>query len=385
MQLSAPKLASLKFKYNIARLKQGFLLASLTICSISQQMVLAQPTSDMPLPAVLRNHKPSNRARVVLALGGGGTRGCAHIGVLRVLEREGIPIDGIVGTSIGAIVGGLYAAGVKVDEIQHRMLNRSLLKAYQTVPIPVRIAMVPIFFVPRLLGHHPLDGLYKGNRFRNYLNNAVPESDREIETLPIPFVAVASNLLDAKPYSITKGNLGLAIQASSAIPVLRRPVEMNGLLLVDGGLQANLPAKQAKELGADIVIAVNVDEVFSTVSEKQFHRIGSVGKRVINMILAKVDEDQVPAADIVIHPVVNNINLISSKTKDARYAIEQGEAAATAALPAIRERLEKIAKLKLAGQVKDTDLVKDSAPVNITAPLKDANQSCDTDQAKNAD
>ncbi len=187
------------------------------------------------------------------------------------------------------------------------------------------------------------------------MNNAVPESDREIETLPTPFVAVASNLLDAKPYSITKGNLGLAIQASSAIPVLRRPVEMNGLLLVDGGLQANLPAKQAKELGADIVIAVNVDEIFSNVSEKQFHRIGSVGKRVINMILAKVDEDQVTSADIVIHPVVNDINLISSKSKDARYAIEQGEAAATAALPAIRERMEQVAKLKLSEHPKNDD------------------------------
>lgn len=383
MQLVMPKSGILKFRYNFARLKQGFLLASLALCSMSQQMVLAQPTSDVPLHAVLRHLKPSNRATVVLALGGGGTRGCAHIGVLRVLEREGIPIDGIVGTSIGAIVGGLYAAGVKVDEIQHRMLNRSLLKAYQTVPIPVRVAMIPIFFVPRLLGHQPLDGLYKGNRFRNYLNNAVPESDRKIETLPIPFVAVASNLLDAKPYSISRGNLGLAIQASSAIPVLRRPVEMNGLLLVDGGLQANLPAKQAKELGADIVIAVNVDEIFSTVSEKQFHRIGSVGKRVINMILAKVDEDQVPAADILIHPVVNNINLLSSKSKDARYAIKQGEKAATAALPAIRERLEQIAKLKLADQAKNTDPVNDTDSMKDEPQVKDTDSVKDTDQAKN--
>jgi NTE family protein len=349
-----PKFGFQKFKYNLPGLGQVFLLSGLSLCSIPQQS-LAQPTSDVPLQAVLKHDKSLKRARVVLALGGGGTRGCAHIGVLRVLEREGIPVDGIVGTSIGAIVGGLYAAGMKVDEIEHRMLNRSLLKSYQTVPIPLRVALIPIFFVPRIFGHRPYDGLYKGNRFRNYLNKSVPEADHQIEALPIPFVAVASNLLDAKPYAITRGNLGLAIQASSAIPVLRRPVPMNGLLLIDGGLQANLPAKQAKQLGGDIVIAVDVDETFTNLSEKEFHRVGSVAKRVINMVLAKVDEDQLAAADVVVHPVVNNISLLSTKPKDARYAIAQGEAAATAALPEIRLRLDKVAKLKIADQVQGAD------------------------------
>lgn len=360
MQLAVPKFGFLKFRYKNARIGKAIILGTLALCSIPHQAAMSQPTSDMPLQAVLKREKPANRARVVLALGGGGTRGCAHIGVLRVLDREGIPIDCIVGTSIGAIVGGLYAAGMKPAEIEHRMLNKSLLKAYQTVPIPLRVALIPIFFVPHIFGHHPYDGLYKGNRFRNYLNNSVPEADREIEALPTPFVAVASNLLDAKPYSITKGNLGLAIQASSAIPILRRPVPMNGLLLIDGGLQANLPAKQAKELGADIVIGVDVDETFTKLEEKEFRRIGSVGKRVINMVLSKVDEDQLSAADILIHPVVNNISLLSTKSKDARYAIEQGEAAATAALPEIRAHLEKVAKLKVADQLKDANPIQEA-------------------------
>lgn len=315
----------------------------------------AAPTSDAPLQMVPKKSISPKRARVILALGGGGTRGCAHIGVLRVLEKEGIPIDGIVGTSIGAIVGGLYAAGVSTDEIEHRMLDRSLLKAYQTVPIPLRVALIPVFFVPHIFGYHPYDGLYKGSRFRKYLNNSVPEYDKDMQCLPIPFVAVASNLLDAKPYAISKGNLGMAIQASSAIPVLRRPVEMNGLLLVDGGLQANLPAKQAKQLGGDIVIAVDVDETFTDLKEKDFHKIGSVGKRVINMVLAKVDEDQLAAADVVIHPVVNNISLLSTKPADARRAISEGETAAKAALPDIRERMDKVAKLKIADEVRSSE------------------------------
>ncbi len=361
MQPALPKFGILKIKHNFARVKHGSLLGALALCLVWQQPLLAQPaleattTADTPLQAVPKREISAKRARVILALGGGGTRGCAHIGVLRVFEREGIPIDGIVGTSIGAIVGGLYAAGVSVDEIEHRMLDRSLLKAYQTIPIPLRVALIPIFFVPHIFGYHPYDGLYKGNRFRKYLNDSVPEYDREMQALPIPFVAVASNLLDAKPYAISKGNLGLAIQASSAIPVLRRPVPMNGLLLIDGGLQANLPAKQAKQMGGDIVIAVDVDESFTNLNEKEFHRIGSVSKRVINMVLSKVDEDQLAAADILIHPVVNDISLLSTKSKDARYAINQGEAAARAALPQIRERLDKVAKLKLADQARNAE------------------------------
>lgn len=363
MQPASPNIGFSKCKQTFARTRQAVLLLALAVGVSVPPPVLAQPTSNTPLQAVLKHPDDLKRARVVLALGGGGTRGCAHIGVLRVLEREGIPIDGVVGTSIGAIVGGLYAAGVKPDQIEHRMLNRSLLKAYQTIPIPMRIVLIPVCFIPRILGFNPYDGLYKGNRFRNYLNNAVPETDRQIEALPIPFVAVASNLLDAKPYSIAKGNLGLAIQASSAIPVLRRPVPMNGLLLVDGGLQANLPVKQAKELGGDIVIGIDVDEQFTTVNEKEFRRIGSVGKRVINMVLSKVDEDQRVAADILIQPLVNNISLLSTKTKDARRAIEEGENAAKAALPAIRERLDKIARLKLADQAPEASDLKDQSQV----------------------
>ncbi|MBC7998815.1 MAG: patatin-like phospholipase family protein [Leptolyngbya sp.] len=294
----------------------------------------------------------TNHPRVIIALGGGGTRGCAHIGVLRVLEKEGIKIDGIAGTSIGAIIGGLYAAGVSLDEIEERILNRSLLKSFQTVPIPVRVAVIPVFFIPHLFGYHPYDGLYKGNRFRNYLNDSVPEGNREIESLKMPFVAVASNLLDAKPYAIGKGNLGRAIQASSAIPVLRRPVVIDDKLLIDGGLQANLPAKQARAMGADIVIAVNVDEQFNKdVSKKSFRKIGSVSHRVINMILAKVDEDQINAADILICPEVNNIQILSSKSRDARNAIAAGEKATKAMVDQIKARISSPIKPKVAEQL----------------------------------
>ncbi|HEY9784197.1 MAG TPA: patatin-like phospholipase family protein [Candidatus Obscuribacterales bacterium] len=290
--------------------------------------------------------------KIVLALGGGGTRGCAHIGVIRALEKEGIKFDGIAGTSMGAIIGGLYCAGLSIDEIEDRLLNKSLLHAYHTVPIPIRLAVVPIFFIPHLFGHRPYDGLYKGNRFRNYLNNSVPECGRNIEELRIPFRAVAANLLDAKPYAIKSGNLGLAIQASSAIPVLRRPVPVEDKLFVDGGIQANLPAKQAREMGADLVIAVNCDETFPPVPPSTFRHIGSVSHRVISMLLSKVDEDQPSAADVVIHPGLNGIHLLSTNMKEARRAIAEGEKATLEAMPAIRAKIEQIKKERLAEREK---------------------------------
>lgn len=279
----------------------------------------------------------ATRPRIGLALGGGGTRGAAHVGVLKVLEQEGIPIDYIAGTSMGAVVGGLYSAGVSVPEIEKTFHSGHLMHAFLTVPIPVRILVVPIFLTPRLFGAKPYDGLYRGNKFRNYLNNQVPQAEREIEHLKIPFAAVALNLIDGKSYSITKGNLGRALQASSAVPMLRRPVAIDDKLFVDGGVVANLPVKETRAMGADIVIAVDVDERFEAVPEETFRHIGSVAHRVLTLHLAKVDENQVQAADIVIHPAVNGISLVSTKKKDARTALMAGEKAARAAIPIIKK------------------------------------------------
>ena len=284
------------------------------------------------------------RPKIGLALGGGGTRGAAHVGVLRVLVREHIPIDFVAGTSIGAIIGGLYCAGVPVDQIEEMLLGRRMLHAFRTVPLPVRVAAIPVFIIPHIFGYHPYDGLYRGNKFRNYLDNSVPDSHRNIEDLSTPFVAVASNLLDATPVSISKGNLGAALQASSAIPFLRRAVPIGDGLFVDGGIEANLPVEQARAMGANIVIAVNVDEfVHRPDPIKNFRHILSVPPRVVSMLLAKIDEDAVKEADIVIHPDVDGITLLSSSDADGRRAIAEGEKAAEAALPAIRARMAQAA------------------------------------------
>ena len=279
------------------------------------------------------NQNPGkSRPKIGLALGGGGARGAAHVGVLKVLEEQGITIDYIVGTNVGAVVGGLYSAGVSLDSIEEMFTKRSLMKAYLTVPLKVRILVIPLFSASRLLGRKSLDGLYRGNKFRKFLNRYVPESERDLQDLKIPFGAVAFDLIDGKAKVLTSGNLGSVLQASSAIPVLRKPVRLETTsqkgLFVDGGVSVNMPVKQVREMGADLVIAVNLDDASNASKEEEFYKVGSVSHRVINLHLMAIDKDQLEAADVVINPNVDHIGLISSSKKDAKEAINAGEQAA---------------------------------------------------------
>ena len=282
--------------------------------------------------------KPSRR--LAFALGGGGTRGAAHVGVIKVLERNGIKPDIIVGTSMGAVIGGFYSAGVPIETIAKKFDDGKLMRSYMTVPLFVRVGAAPIIAIPRFFGYHPYDGLYKGNKFRKYLDRSLPQHELNIEELKIPFAAVVLNIVDGKPYSLTSGNLGYAMQASSAVPGLRKPVEIDGKLYVDGGVVSNVPVDEARAMGADFVIAVNVDERFDEVPLQSFRKMGSVSARMVKLQLARVDAPQIKIANIVIHPDVDGIGLISTSKKDARRAMLAGERAAEQALPAIKAQLQ---------------------------------------------
>jgi NTE family protein len=280
------------------------------------------------------------RLKVALVLGGGGTKGLAHIGVLKVFEREHIPYDLIVGTSMGAVMGGLYAAGVPLSRIDRMVHDHSLASAYNTVPIRLRLLLMPVFFLPRTVGIHPYEGLYRGHKFAKFLNAQAPEVTQDLSKLKIPFYAVASNLLDGQVCIIKHGSLGKALQASSAIPWLRKPVIMDDKLLVDGAPLANLPVKQARELGADIVIAVNVDGPLKPVAQDTFRHLGTVENRTAVFFLTKVDEEQGKAADVLICPDTADVSVLSMSIADADKAILAGENAAEAALPQIRQALQ---------------------------------------------
>ena len=268
-------------------------------------------------------------------------RAAAHVGVLKVLEEEGIPVDYIVGTSTGAVVGGLYSAGMTPMHIEEQFTKKKFMHAFLTVPLTLRVLVIPLFYTPKLIGIESYDGLYRGKKFANYLNKQLPMAERNIEDMRIPFGAVAVNLLDGKAETITKGNLSHALQASCAIPALRKPVQLGHGLYIDGGVLDNLPVERTKKMGADLVIAVDIDEKIVPLADPYFKKFGSVSHRVVTMHYAVIDQSEQASADYIIHPDVTGVGLISTDTNDAKKCVEAGEAAARSAVPAIRELIER--------------------------------------------
>jgi NTE family protein len=302
------------------------------------------PTSSTTLVGAISPpamHARKTRPTIALALGGGGVRGAAHIGVLRVLEREHLPVDFIAGSSMGAIVGGMYAAGVPLDTLQEMFQDRSLFKAYTPVSDTLKLMTIPTSMVVRsaklAIGFKTNTiGLHSNNRIAAFVDHHVSPYRRNIEHALVPFVAVATNLLDGKPYSLEYGDLGRAVQASSAIPFYVKPIEIDGKFLVDGALRANVPTVQARQSRADIVIAVNVDEDLQNVNPATLRRVTPYGNRILSIVLAEVDGHHADLADVEIHPVLTPMPLYSRRVKDAQRAILAGEAAAENALPQIK-------------------------------------------------
>lgn len=315
-------------------------------CNASETLQLTS-AADRTEAKQFKFYNSPGKPKIGLALGGGGARGAAHVGVLKVLEKEGIKFDMVVGTSIGSVVGGFYCLGAKPSEMEEPFLSGQVMRKFMVVSLPTRIIAAPILYIPRFLGAKPYDGLYGGNTFRRYLIGGMSSRDQNIEDLKTPFAAVAFNLVDGKPYMIRKGNLAYAMQASCAVPSLRKPIEWDGQLLCDGGIICNLPVKQCREMGADIVIAVNIDMPFTKAPLQDFRRPGSVPERLLKWGLFDLDEPQEQLADIVIHPDTDGISLISTSRSDAKRAMKAGEKAATEALPLIREKLGKLRTAQL--------------------------------------
>jgi len=179
------------------------------------------------------------KKKVGLALGSGGARGSAHVGVLKVLEENKIRPDVIVGTSMGAEVGGAYAAGIEVDE---------LAAIWQSITFG-RV-------VKTLLPTIPWSGWSSGGEVLRTVRRLV--GDLTIEELPLTYAAVATDLQTGLPYTITEGSLAQAIRASLSVPGLFTPVWIDGHLLIDGGVSNPVPVDVARQLGAEMVIAVDV-------------------------------------------------------------------------------------------------------------------------------
>lgn len=180
------------------------------------------------------------RKRIGLALGSGAARGLAHIGVIKELEKNNIAIDYIAGSSIGAVVGGLYAYTRDIKIIEE-LAYSSNYKAFAQA-----------FFDPSLK-----TSVFKGDKVLDLLEGYIPE-DALVEATPIPFISVATNLETAKTVFLKKGNLKQAIRASMSLPLLLEPVNIDGMVLIDGGTTDPVPVDAVRQLGAQRVIGVNL-------------------------------------------------------------------------------------------------------------------------------
>lgn len=306
----------------------GLLTVSAAFAQTAEVKVADETTSS--------TSKNLGRPRIGLALGGGGSRGSAHVGVLKVLKEENIPIDLVAGTSIGSVVGGYYAAGKPVDEIEELFLKGTFTKEFTPMPY-LRIATEPLELSLRLFGYKPYDGLYRGWKFRGYVKKHL--GDKTIEQLKIPYGAVVTDVVSGESCRLTSGDLAVAMQASTAVPGLKKPVQIGDRLYCDGGLINNVPVNHVREMGADFVIAVDIDEELKDTPLKTFRGLGSMARQALKIQLHTFDSPNATKADVYIHPDTTGIHLVSFNKKDGQAGMEAGIAAARAAMPELKKKL----------------------------------------------
>lgn len=305
-----------------------------------QSLVVAIFAANLAFLPALASDITAQHPTVALALGGGGVRGAAHIGVLRVLEREGIPIDYVVGNSMGAVVGGLHCAGVPLDKVQAVLADGSLVSAYLPHFLWCRMLLAPVRNLISLGKKKPYAGLVSGEKLKTIIDNLLTNPEINVEDLEVPFASIAVNLIDGQAHVLSEGRLDNVLRASATIPLLLQPVPIDGKLYVDGGIRNNLPTGEARRSGANLVISVEIDNDMKPVAAEKFTSYRSVFDRVMNATLEQLDEDKVHGADIVIRPELVNIPILSKDRRFVDEAVSKGEAAALKALPRIRERLQ---------------------------------------------
>lgn len=281
------------------------------------------------------------RPKIGLVLGGGGARGGAHVGVLKIFEKEKIPVDLIVGTSVGALIGALYAGGVSPDELEEYAIEGAYKKVYRTrVPV-FRTIFLPINKLVYKITKKPFyAGLYNDHDLHRFVNDAILQSGDINIAVPLSIIAV--DLVSGKPVVIMSGDVGLAVQASTAIPGLRQPVQFGDQLLIDGGVLNNLPIEEAKNLGADIIITISIDPwQEACVPQTDFNTFEKVLTRVINLSLIAQSENKLNHADVVIKPSVSDIGILDLGEENLKRAIKAGENAAYEVIPQIRKLINK--------------------------------------------
>ena len=268
------------------------------------------PSPDIHVPDLIKT-----RPKVGLVLSGGASRGFAHVGVIKVLEEEGIPIDLIVGTSAGSLTGALYAyfKNGQILEREARSLKVEDVFDFSIFSIGV--------------------GVVKGERIVRFVEDKIKV--KNIEDLKIPFAAVATDLNTGRKVVFKRGSISKAIRASTSIPGIFIPLVSGGQILVDGGVVDSLPVDVAREMGADIVIAVDVTAGSTNFDIKN---VVDIIIQTFNIMGSELNKYKAEEADVVIRPDLGGLGIIDFSQKD--YLILQGERATRRAIPAIREAIE---------------------------------------------
>lgn len=262
------------------------------------------------------------RKKVGLALGSGGARGMAHIGVIKKLLENNIPIDYVAGSSVGALIGGMYAAFEgDIEKVEKIALDFNWTDWLKT-------------FVDPNMGL----GILKGVKAESQLKKMI--GDTIIEDLKIPFGAVATDLNTAEVVVIDIGNLAKAIRASGSVPLLFQPEKIANRYLVDGGMSCPVPVEIVRQMGADIVIAVNLDSVYflnEKKKENNNHSVISVMKNSLFLLRHHLAEKETRFADVVINPDIPYIMDLDFVNKGE--IIKGGELAAMEQMKRIKELL----------------------------------------------
>ena len=290
----------------------------------------------------------AGRPKVGLVLGGGGAKGAAEVGVLKVIEKAGIPIDYIAGTSIGSIVGGLYAAGYTATELDTMFCRQEWLTLLTdrrndlgNEPYLVKDGVTYIFGFP-IMGEIRESviggfGMMRGERVEKMVDSmARCKGCHEFESLRIPFRCVAADFRNAREIVLKSGTLSRAVRASMAIPGIFKPVNQDGMKLVDGGMMNNFPVDVVKKMGADIVIAIDLQQSEQKPKKPDYDlsMVSGIAEMLgfgglLNWVITRPDiskyHENVKLADIYIHPPLPDADASSFGNKNSARMIKIGE------------------------------------------------------------
>jgi len=263
----------------------------------------------------------SRQLRIGLALGSGGAKGLAHIGVIKVLEKNNIPIDFIAGSSIGALIGGFYSATKDIKRIEEIALSTNWRQLLSLIDPSLR------------------RGLIKGEKIKKFIETHIGKV--KFRDLKIPLSVIATDLRTGEIIPINQGEVASAIRASISFPLIFKPVEREGRLLADGGLSLPIPVEVVNKMGAGLVIAVNLDADYFTNRSNNKTGLGfyEIASNSINLLCYHLARWNVKDADVVVEPKLSiKMGIVHwNKFLDGRDIILAGELAMKKKLPQLQK------------------------------------------------